>query len=103
MRSKAVLVYQAGIANVFKVTSFNLSDYGRDAERVYQGDFRTAEAIALGMGLAGYVVKTVACNQPGDIAHQRWTEDLETQPFSDRFRPVEMNSRQSATDAFLES
>lgn len=83
--SRAVLVYQAGIANVFQVTAFNLSDYGRDAKRLYQGDFRTAESIARGLELAGVVVKVAACNEAGDIVRRTWTDDLEAQPFSDKF------------------
>ena len=50
---KVVLVYQAGIANVFEVDSLNLSDYGREARRLLQGDFRTCEAFARGCGAAG--------------------------------------------------
>lgn len=41
-RRRFFLVYQAGIANVFEVKSLNLANYGRDAKRVYQADFRTA-------------------------------------------------------------
>jgi len=85
---RAMLVYQAGIANVFTVAAFNLSDYGRDASRVFQGDFRTAEAIARGMQIAGVCVKSVACNQAGDIIRATWSDDLDAQPFSDSFRPV---------------
>lgn len=88
-RPRFMLVYQAGIANVFQVASFNLAPFGRDARRVYQGDFRTAESIAIGCGLAGAIVQTAACNQAGDIEHLTvWSEDLESQPFSDQFRPV---------------
>jgi len=83
-----MLVYQAGLANVFKVESANLSDFGRDAKRVFQGDFRSAEAIAYGAGMAGAIVHSVACNQAGDIAKSQWTDDLEAQPFSDQFNPV---------------
>ena len=85
---KAVLVYQAGIANVFQVDCFNLSPFGRKAKRLYQGDFRTAEAIAQGIALAGGTVGTVACNMAGDISEQTWSDNLTEQPFSDQFRPV---------------
>jgi hypothetical protein len=88
---RAVLVYQAGIANVFHVTSFNLSDFGRDGRRIYQGDFRTAESICYGLGLAGAVVRSAGCNMAGDIASQTWTEDLDSLPFSDNFRPQTWN------------
>lgn len=87
-RLRFMLVYQGGIANVFRVSCLNLSPFGRDAVRVYQGDFRTAEAIAIGCGWAGAVVATAACNQAGDIQNEKWTDDLEAQPFSDKFAPV---------------
>lgn len=93
---KFFLVYQAGIANVFQVKAFNLADYGRDAKRVYQGDFRTAEAIARGLAIAGATVRTAASNRAGDIAHETWTEDLDSQPFSEQFRPVRANPHRSS-------
>ncbi len=83
--SRAVLVYQAGIANVFAVTSFNLSDYGRDARRLIQADFSTCVSFARGLQAAGVNVKIAACNQAGDIVRATWTEDLDSQPFSDKF------------------
>ena len=85
---RAVLVYQAGLANVFQVTSFNLSDYGRDARRLMQADFRSCEQFARGLQAAGVTVKTAACNMAGDIIGQPWSDDLDSQPFSDQFRPV---------------
>ena len=85
---RAFLVYQAGIANVFQVDSFNLSPYGREAKRLLQSDFRTCEAFAQGMGIAGSIVRTAACNEAGDIVNSAWTEDLDAQPFSDTFNPV---------------
>ncbi len=84
----AVLVYQAGIANVFEVTSLNQSDYGRDAKRLLQSDFRQCEAFANGLKAAGVCVKTLACNVPGDISKLRWTSDLDSAPFSENFQPV---------------
>ena len=87
-RLRFALVYQAGIANVFQVDCFNLASFGRNATRIYQGDFRTAEAMALGMGHAGSIVHSLACNEAGDIARSTWTDDLEEQPFSDNFSPV---------------
>lgn len=87
-RLRFALVYQAGIANVFQVKCFNCCPFGRDAKRVYQGDFRTAESIAFGTGLAGAAVQTLACNRAGDIIGSEWTDDLDSQPFSDSFCPV---------------
>lgn len=85
---KAMLVYQAGLANVFWVESFNLADYGRDARRLLQADFRTCEVYTQGLMAAGATVRTAACNMAGDIARQLWTGTLENQPWSDKFRPV---------------
>ncbi len=82
---KLMLVYQAGIANVFNVSGFGL---GRDTtvrKRIYQGDFRTAEKICYGAALAGAIVRTAACNMVGDIIGQTWTDDLDSQPFSEKF------------------
>jgi hypothetical protein len=85
---RAMLVYQAGIANVFEVSAFNLADFGRDARRLLQADFRTCEAFSRGLVAAGVRVTTAACNQAGDIVRAHWTDDLEAQPFSNQFRPV---------------
>jgi len=85
---RAMLVYQAGIANVFEVECFNLHNFGRDAKRLLQSDFRTCESFARGLAAAGVLVATVHCNQAGDIAAAHWSDDLETAPFSDKFRPV---------------
>ena len=85
---RAALVYQAGIANVFEVDSFNLADFGRNARRLQQADFRTCESFARGLKAAGVQVMTAACNQAGDIASSHWTDNLSEQPFSEQFRPV---------------
>lgn len=82
---RAFLVYQAGIANVFAVEAFNLADYGREARRLYQGDFHSAAMLARGLEAAGVVVKTAACNRAGDIRTETWTDDLDSQPFSEQF------------------
>jgi hypothetical protein len=97
-RDRYVLVYQAGIANVFRVTSFNLADYGRDAVRLVQSDFRSAEAFARGLAAAGGIVKSAACNRAGDIAREKWTDDLDSQPFSDKFHPVDSSKGLSIND-----
>lgn len=85
---KAVLVYQAGIANVFQVDCFNMAASGRKETRLLQADFRTCESFARGLAAAGVSVATAACNMAGDIARCGWEQDLESQPFSDQFRPV---------------
>jgi hypothetical protein len=88
---RAFLVYQAGIANVFAVECLNLAPFGRNARRLMQYDFRSCESFARGLAAAGVVVRTAACNMAGDIAAQQWTDDLDAQPFSDKFRPVCQN------------
>jgi hypothetical protein len=84
----AVLVYQAGLANVFSVESFDLSPEKRNAKRLLQHAFTPCEWFARGLAAAGVRVTTWACNQPGDIVNAEWSNDLEAQPFSDKFSPV---------------
>jgi hypothetical protein len=88
MDKKAVLVYQAGIANVFEVTSFNMSDFGRDARRIMQNAFGPCEWFARGLVAAGWTVCSAHCNEAGDIAGRKWTEDLPEAPFFDSMHPV---------------
>ena len=88
MKKKAVLVYQAGIANVFEVASFNLSDYGRDAKRILQASFHTCETFARGLGHAGYLVGTASCNKAGDITGLPWTKGTTDCPFRDSAHSV---------------
>lgn len=85
---RAVLVYQAGIANVFEVDCFNFAPSGRTETLLLQSDFRTCEAFCRGLAAAGVAVASAACNMAGDVARQKWTEELEQQPFSDKFQPV---------------
>lgn len=86
--NRAFLVYQAGIANVFMVECANLAPFGREAKRLMQGDFRTCEAYARGLADAGVYVHSAACNRAGDIRDEQWTYDLDSQPFSNKFRPM---------------
>jgi hypothetical protein len=88
MDKHAVLVYQAGIANVFEVDCLNFSNFGRNAKRLLQSDFRTCESFARGLAYAGYFVASASCNQAGDIVDSQWSDDLENAPFSDKFNPV---------------
>jgi hypothetical protein len=83
---KAVIVYQSGIANVFRVTSFNMADYGREAARLIQADFRTCENFARGLRAAGVTIRVGSCNQAGDIANSLWTAGVEDCPFRDSVR-----------------
>ena len=87
-KTRLALVYQVGIANVFAVKCWNQSDYGREARRVYQGDFRTAEAMCRGAALTGAQVASFHCNKAGDIKGQDWNTDIENAVFSDNQHPV---------------
>ena len=91
--SRVLLVYQAGIANVFEVDCFNMRASGRVTKRIRQGSFRECEVYCQGLADAGVTVKTVGCNQPGDITNMNWTDDLESLPFNDEFRPVDSDNR----------
>jgi hypothetical protein len=86
--TRIALVYQAGIANVFEVQSFNLADYGRDSKRLLQADFRACENFARGMAAMGAIVRSVAANVAGDCSNVQWSDNLDDAPFSDAFRPV---------------
>ena len=92
-KKRAFLVYQAGLANVFEVRCHNLSPYGRDAKRLLQGTFGECVWFARGLGAAGWIIHTAACNEAGDIAGRTWSEDLDSQPFHDRMVSVEENVR----------
>ena len=84
------LIYQAGIANVFRIRTGNLGTWGRDARRIYQGSFIGAELFLRGI-LAGNPMALAlsgACNLAGDIIDQNWNDELEDAPFRDKFNPV---------------
>lgn len=92
MRSKFVmLVYQAGIANVFSVKSLNVANENRNAKRLFQGSFHSAEMFAAGMGAAGKCVRSVHCNRAGDIINEHWSEDIESAPFYDKMNTQHWN------------
>ena len=91
---RAVLVYQAGIANVFRVDAFNMSDYGREAHLMIQADFHTCEVYARALARCGTVVRSAWCNMAGSIAACQWKEVSVTGgegPFSDKWHPVISN------------
>ena len=85
---RAVLVYQAGIANVFEVDCFNMRASGRTEKRLLQSDFRTCESFARGLAAAGTLVASATCNMAGNIARLDWSNELAEAPFSDKFNPV---------------
>jgi hypothetical protein len=85
---RVVLVYQVGIANVFEVSHMAMDPHDRCTRHLYQGDFRSAESIAIGLKLAGTMVTSMACNMLGDIRECRWDTEMDEAPFSDKFHPV---------------
>lgn len=80
----AVLVYQAGIANVFRVERFTSP---MNPTRLLQSDFQTCESFARGLAEAGVVITSMDCNKAGDITAQLWSESLDG-PFRESYRPV---------------
>lgn len=85
---KLVLVYQAGIANVFQIQS----DHSR--KRLLQASFKECEWFMRGAQHAGASVDVAGCNQAGDIANADWSRDLDAQPFSDKFGCAWMQAAQ---------
>jgi len=82
------LVYQAGIANVFKCRihpkQTNADSSAR--QRVLQGDFRQCGNFCLGLHEMGARVIPAWCNQAGDISALLWHfTDFNQAPFSDSF------------------
>lgn len=77
----AILVYQAGIANVFH---FNPQTGKRT--RVLQSDFRTCRDYVRGVRACGVQVQAAWCNEAGDIANSQWRYDnFDDAPFSESF------------------
>lgn len=90
---RAVLVYQAGIANVFAVECFNSNPFGRNAKRLLQADFRSCENFARGLGTAGVQVASAGCNMAGNVVNQPWSWS-DFGPFRDQASPVFANMRE---------
>lgn len=89
--STYVLVYQAGIANIFRVSSPNPLPY-KDVERarIFQGIFETAEAIFHGIHLGSLGSARLFygfCNKAGDITKQEWNTTEYQAPFVGSMRP----------------
>jgi len=89
---KAMLVYQAGIANVFRVDDFGLTaidaDDGqyRTRVRLMQSDFRGCESFVRGMEVCGVEIRSCGCNRAGDIAFADW--EVDRGPFRDKQNPI---------------
>jgi hypothetical protein len=94
---KIMLVYQGGLANVFKVDCFNLGLFGRNAKRLYQGTFNDSEMVVYGLSLGGATIHIAGCNRAGDISEMDWTEDLDNLPFSDKFKGMPLNTNSENT------
>lgn len=83
---KFILVYQAGIANLFEVDRL-VRHADSTAVRVFQGAFRTAEAMARGVMLAGAELRIASCNIAGDCSTAEWVRGTGGTPFSYETRP----------------
>lgn len=79
----AILVYQAGIANVFKYDP-RRGEYSR----VLQSDFQTCAQYVRGVAACGIQVQAAWCNRAGDIELSRseWQYDnFDAAPFCESF------------------
>jgi hypothetical protein len=85
---KAVLVYQAGIANVFSVECFNMQPFGREAQCLLQADFHTCETFCNGLKMAGVSVASAHCNMAGDIKDQPWNVNMDSALWREKMNPV---------------
>lgn len=85
---QVVLVYQAGIANVFAVDCFNMSNYGRNARRLLQGSFMACQYFARGIAATGIPVASMHCNMAGDVTNEKWSDNLPEAPFFESMQPV---------------
>lgn len=82
---KFMLVYQAGLANVFCVESFTLKPEGRNALRILQTDFSSAQVFCHGVTAGGGEIRVAGLNEAGNIADRVWTADRDSLPFRDQF------------------
>jgi len=78
-----ILVYQPGIANLFRLPPLDTHTDGAN-ECMYEGDFRTAEAMTSPAILACAEVRVASCNRAGDIAELVWAQGLSDAPFRDQ-------------------
>lgn len=83
-----MLVYQAGIANVFEVE--HLSDFAATrgtTRRLLQHAFSPCEWYAHGLRDGGHRLRVASCNQAGDILGANWVAGLDDCPFRDQANP----------------
>jgi len=77
----AILVYQAGIANVFRFTP----ETGKTT-RLMQSDFRACENFIRGWRACGGLTQVAWCNEAGNIQERKWKfDDFDSAPFSESF------------------
>lgn len=84
----AVLVYQMGIANVFKVDRLTFDIDERNAKRLRQGSFLYCEEFVRGLQAAGCHVGSASCSMSGDITNQPWAPLDDSVVFFDKMNPV---------------
>ncbi len=89
---KFILVYQGGLANLFRVPSFDSYTEGAN-KRVYQGPFHVAETMARGAMLTGAQVRVASCNHAGDIAELVWAQGMSDCPFRNVANPPRVDQR----------
>lgn len=91
--ARYALVYQAGIANVFRIGN-DLDPHGEDTvvaddqypTRIRQGAFSSCEDFCAGLVERGAKVYALHCNMAGDVAFQNWSWDLSEAPWNENFR-----------------
>jgi hypothetical protein len=67
-----VIVYQCGLANVFKVDRFTRSAEGRNAVRIMQHAYEPCAWFIKGLAHAGHSVRTAHCEKLGDCSEMPW-------------------------------
>ena len=81
---KIALVYQAGLANVFRVDNFSTAPESRGTvKRLLQHAFSPCVWYARGLRAAGATVEVFAANYAGDIAAHDWDTRIDEAPFCD--------------------
>ena len=85
MKSIYFLVYQAGIANVFKADVRHENSFNNHRS-IGQSDFKSAESFCRGLREAGATVKVAWDNSAGDITANLWHfSNFQNAPFNDKF------------------
>ena len=89
--TKLILVYQAGIANIFQI-----QEDGK-FKRLLQASFKECEWFMRGAQHAGAWVDVAGCNRAGDIINAAWTRNLDSLPFREKFGCAWMQQPDSAS------